>query len=379
MANTSLNDYVRTQLQRGYTPEAVRTALLQAGYNPQDIDFALRTATMQPKKMIIGGRTLIFILVGILAIVLLIIAGFIIFRGETKELQMSVRIEQPNLFPGDTLSITSSFASQQKKSVPVTLDYVVSEKFTRKAITTRTNKINIALSAIDTQKIPLPPNIAPGDYEVRLTARFESISRVQNAGFTIQQPIIEEPEIIEEITEEPSIIETPEEELPCPTTCDDLNPATEDICERGSCVHITKTNFCGNGECEEGENKILCPEDCGTAQDKKAVTQQAVQTVKSNVESAATLCNSLILPQDSDPCFAAIANASKKSALCTNIKDSRASDNCLWEFVANNDFSVCNQLSNRYLLTSCQSLARFSTIPEEQKEIEQSIQEMETE
>lgn len=380
MVNGSLNEYVRLQLQRGYTPEAIRATLLQAGYNPQDIDFALRVARPVEKKILLTGKNAVFVLAGVLAIALLIFAGVLLFKPAAKDISISMSLARSELLPGDTISITTTFSSEQKRTVPVALDYVVSEKFTRRSITSRRAQINVGASAVETESIPLPTSVAPGDYEVKLVARFEQLTRVSSVSFTILQPpsgaVVEE-KLTEELR---PIEETPTEgELPCPETCDDLNPATDDICVRGACEHILKANYCGNGECEPGENKLLCPEDCGTAQDKTVIIHQALEFAKTNTEKAATLCNSLMLPQDADPCFAAIANASRKSALCANVQDVRARDNCLWEFTNYDDYSVCEQMSNKYLMTSCLSLARFSTLSKEQKEAEKTAQELQQE
>ncbi len=359
MVDRSLNDYVREQLRHGYTPMAIRTALLRAGYNPQDIDFALRIVTQPAGRRIeITGRNVFVIIAALLAIAILVFAGFLLFKPAEKDIQLSVRIEQPQVIPGEALSVTTTLTSEQKRTVPVMLDYAVIDPVLRKTITTRTGRADVGLSAVDTQTIQLPENIAAGEYEVKLIAGYESLTRVQNAGFTVMQPVPEKPEAAPAL---PQAAELVPEELPCPETCDDLNPATADTCERGNCIHTIIEGICGNGECETGENRITCPEDCGPVQDKEAVIEQALKTAQSDPEKAATICNSLIIPESADPCFSAIANASKKSALCMNVQDLRARDNCLMEFALANDFSVCLQLSNRYLLTSCQSLARLTT------------------
>ncbi len=357
MVDKSINDYVRTQLRRGYAPEAIRASLLTAGYNPQDIDFALRIASKPAeRRIVITGKTILITVGSLLAIAILAFAGFLLFKPAAKEISISMQVEQPQIMPGGTLSVMTILSSEQKRTVPVMLDYAIVDPVLRKIITTRVGRTEVGLSAIDTQSIQLPENIPPGEYEVRLVAGYARLTRVQYAKFTVVAA--EKPEAAAVVPEEAELVP---EELACPETCDDLNPATMDFCERGICIHTIIKGVCGNGLCEPSENRMNCPEDCGPAQDTAAVIEQALKVVQSDPEKAATICNSLVIPESADPCFAAIANASRKSALCMNIQDLRARDNCLMEFALTNDFSVCLQLSNRYLMTSCQSLARLST------------------
>lgn len=375
MVNGSLNEYVRAQLQRGYPPESIRSALIQAGYNPQDVDFALRTAYQPARRVELSGRALAVLAGGVLAVILLVFAGVLLFGGGPKDVQLAVRVQPDQLFAGDTLSIAVTLSSEQSREAQVDLEYVVFEPFSRKTVTTRSERLMVGESAFTTQRIDLPASLQPAEYEARVTAKFERLSRVQSAKFTVQQPVVEEEAPVVEL---PPLVEVEpvEDELECPASCDDLNPATLDSCVRGSCVHEFASGVCDNGECEPGETRLVCPEDCGAAQDKEAIMQSAVQQSKSNAEKAATLCNSLVLPEDSDPCFAAIANASQKSQLCLNVQTLRTRDDCLMEFAFSGDYSVCNQLSNRYLLTSCQSLARFSTVQQETQEAEAQAQQI---
>ncbi len=371
MPNGSLNDYIRTQLQRGYPPESIRYALIQAGYNPQDIDYALRLYGKTTRRIELTGKNLALAVGSLLTIVLLAVTGFIIFSPGPKDIQVALRVEQPSLLPGGTLQVETTLTSEQSRETPVALNYLVSQADTRKTVTSRSERVRVGKSAYSSLNVPLPETLAPGDYEVKLVAQYEGLTRVQTSRFSIQQPIQEEAPIIEEPAELEPI------ELECTYNCDDLNPATTDSCVQGSCVHTTIDNVCGNAACEEGETRLSCPEDCGTAQDKNSAVNQALQTAEP--EKAATICNTLVLPEDSDACFAAIANKTRKSALCNNIQDSRTHDNCLMDFAFQNDYTVCPQLNNRYLLTSCQSLARFSTIPQEQAEAEALARQIEQE
>lgn len=365
----SIIEYVQTQLRRGYPPESIRTALIQAGYNPQDVDYALRVnARVVPRHIELTGRNLALILGGMLTLALLLFSGFLLFAPGTKDIQLGLRVEQPNLFPGDDIMLAVTLTSLQNKKVPVTLEYLLLDSSTRRTITRRQETLMVGESALSTETISLPDTIAPGEYEVRLTASFEGLTRVQTARFTVQQPSAV-------VAEQETPAEMPTE-LECPASCDDLNPTTEDTCLRGSCIHTLRSDVCGNLNCEAGETRLDCPEDCGTAQDKTAVVEQAISLATSNTEKAATLCSSLVLPQDSDPCFAAVANASGKSAVCTNLQDSRRRDNCLWDFAIGGEYELCDQLTNKYLQTSCNSFARLTPIENEAEATQREAEEM---
>jgi hypothetical protein len=52
----------------------------------------------------------------------------------------------------------------------------------------------------------------------------------------------------------------------CPASCDDGNPATDDVCSAATdyfCEHKPKAGVCGNGVCDSGEDKCTCEQDCG--------------------------------------------------------------------------------------------------------------------
>jgi len=56
----------------------------------------------------------------------------------------------------------------------------------------------------------------------------------------------------------------PKTTYPCPASCDDGNPGTQDSCIGGFCEHTPIPNACGNHVCDAGfENKCTCPGDCG--------------------------------------------------------------------------------------------------------------------
>ncbi len=52
----------------------------------------------------------------------------------------------------------------------------------------------------------------------------------------------------------------------CPTSCDDANPGTQDLCDETTnyfCENKQIPGACGNGVCDGTENKCTCAQDCG--------------------------------------------------------------------------------------------------------------------
>lgn len=58
----------------------------------------------------------------------------------------------------------------------------------------------------------------------------------------------------------------PTTQYPCPESCDDGNPGTQDVCDSSTeyfCEHMPIPGACGNFVCDSGEDRCTCPQDCG--------------------------------------------------------------------------------------------------------------------
>ncbi len=58
----------------------------------------------------------------------------------------------------------------------------------------------------------------------------------------------------------------PTTQYPCPDSCDDGNPGTQDVCDSSTesfCEHRPIPGACGNFVCDTGEDRCTCPQDCG--------------------------------------------------------------------------------------------------------------------
>ena len=66
----------------------------------------------------------------------------------------------------------------------------------------------------------------------------------------------------------------PSTPYPCPESCDDNNPGTEDVCDASTgffCEHRPVPGACGNYVCDSTENPCSCPSDCGPCEGSAGV------------------------------------------------------------------------------------------------------------
>lgn len=80
-------------------------------------------------------------------------------------------------------------------------------------------------------------------------------------------------------TNEPDAIS----EMPQCPDCNDNDPCTEDICNKGTgyeCAYKVITPCCGNDKCESNENSNICPEDC----EKSAISEELQKAISGQLK-----------------------------------------------------------------------------------------------
>jgi len=357
MVQQSLVEYIRRLLEQGYDSGTIRTTLLNAGYSPYDVDASLR-ATGSPGKKI-GGKPLIIAFV----IILFASAGALLLlkllQAPPIELQVSVNLFSTEIAPGQEVVVNIDIRNPSGRSVDGLIDFEVSGPGGR--VASKTEKFSVVSQASVPASIQLPPTIVPGAYTVFVKVSYKGKSEQASRGFSVVESVAQPPAAPVEALKNEAEEAARELQLTCPGGCDDLNFCTNDACVQGQCQNVPVTPCCGNAQCEQGESKSSCVLDCSERPvDPADIEAKARDRAKSDLAGAVAICETLMQRSYVDGCLSVVAEASENKEPCTKVVNSDVRDGCFITFAYKNDFSVCSEIKNEYMKTSCNTWAQIS-------------------
>lgn len=389
MVQKSLVSYIEEQLGKGFSKASIRDHLLKYKYPPNVIEEAFQKLS-QPsihhevhfsKGVII---TLIVLAVGAASFGISI---FFISQGKApgQLLDLKADLLQNKVGAGDTLPFMVELSSLGSAGrYDVALSYYAIDN-AEHIIASKTETVAVETRATIRAEIDLPDDIPPGQYSLRVNARFGDQLAAASEQFTVEK-----------------------EKIPQPARdilCDDNDACTSDSLISGKCGHELIVPCCGNGICEDGES-ASCTDDCiqETAPEEAAAVVPVIpetpiippepaassseqinaiaQKAKTDVLQAEKECSALESPYFRDLCYGEIAAASREVRFCNRIENSREKDNCYLElaailknsrvceslstdsrrdscyinYVSQNNEDVCDKVVNHFLQISCSSL-----------------------
>lgn len=350
-----VSDYV-AQLQRGgYSNQVIRSQLVRAGYSSEQIAAAFAGVSRHSFKS--------YVLFGVLfgVIVLSVVLFFVLFNFGVD---VSVDVSAPAVVvfkPGEFVSFEKVIFSSSKTKVSVSY-VVLSDSGVR--VSEKSEILLISGVSKTKSRVPVPSN--PGKYVLQVSVSSDGIvGKSDSFSFIVAGAgVVRVDNDSSGISvESPKIVDSGVVDGGCAQPCVSSDPCLRGVCDGGVCKFDVLSSCCGNGVCESGENDVSCSSDCaGQKSPKESVFALAQSQVIKDVDGALLLCKSLIDEFSVDDCVGLISQRSKNSGLCGSIVGVESRDACFMSFALDGDFSVCDKISDRYMLNSCNYLVKASAV-----------------
>lgn len=340
MVDPAALKYVKDLLRQGYPSDFVRDQLRRANYPTYEIDRLLKAATGFSYK----GPILI-IIIGVL--VLSLVTGVLVYIASLPPvITLEVLPLASSLEVGESLEFEALAHSGEE--YPVKLQYEL--------LSAADKRVGYSSDRVDApvqkQVTMRTQGLEPGEYSLVVTMSYADEEVVSEETIILTAP----PNLTPSVTlpsEEQQVALTE-----CPSGCDDFNACTQDYCEDGVCRHDPIRPCCGNGQCEEGESVVGCPEDCRAVERPapEAEFTQAVELAETDPDEAADLCSNLPAPEDFDQCFMEISLAAGDSKLCNPILEPSTRDSCYINFIYEGEMGVCDKIAEPLIQLSCYNI-----------------------
>lgn len=350
MVQESLVEYCRQLLAQGYDSETIRTTLISAGYSKFDANDALRAAGASvPSGFHVDGRTLIFVFGGLLVLALIVWLVLLFTGPEPAPLSVSTSLLSTQIAAGEEVVINVDVSNPDDRKVSASLEVTVSGP--NGVVDIRSESLQLDSSRRVPVRILIPEGSSAGQYVVEAVLSYGPLTVRSSSSFEVREKVSQAPSGIVDVPVEQAV----DVSLTCPASCDDLQFCTRDSCVAGQCVNEPIVPCCGNGVCESGED-VSCSIDCSPQVSPQTIIEEAVGLAVANQQGAVQKCHSLGMQFYVDSCLNDVASAANSKSVCEQISSGDSRDACLISFAYKGDFSVCAQIQDVYLRTSCDSL-----------------------
>ncbi|MEK6849462.1 MAG: hypothetical protein AABY01_02740 [Nanoarchaeota archaeon] len=354
MPANEVTAYAQRLKSAGYSPGQVRDALIGSGVSP--VIAAKVAGTKRWVLWAAGSIAGAFVVVIILMVALSGPAFSLVTQTSFSEVK-----------PGATLSFSDAFTFERDVGNRILLKHELVAPATGNIVASSQQVVTAVKSAKST--VLIPDDIPPGRYLVRTTA--EADGHTVESSFSVK--VSESKSVVEAYVPAMSggsPVTSPGEPV-TPLKCDDFDACTTDVIENNECVYKTVAVCCGDYICDGagGETAGGCARDCAplpTAKTSVEIIADAESEAADNLVHAEQLCATLAQVSDADQCYDTVARKAISSVTCTKIGVDKQRDSCLLYFAINQkEFSVCDQMTNPNLQSSCFSFRNLAGISQE--------------
>lgn len=383
MVKKKVVDYIKTQLQKGYSISSIRDVMLRYGYTNKDVDDAVNEVyhpTIR-HEIHLSGATILAVIV-----IFTTLAGSVLFfyynpQKTTELLDLNLEPVKTTVEPGESIVFLKEISNLgSSKRYDIVIKQEIIDQKTFEVVTEKTETRAIETFGSTQTQILVPKETKPGSYILRAIVGYDN----KKAVATLPVKVTSAKSKSEEKTKPE--VSAAENEI----VCDDNNLCTDDAVENGVCISRQITPCCGNNICEGQES---CDADCQKDEPSGLTSAGTIDEIKElakvNPSKAMQQCNKIDVPdlKDScignigevqrnknycvqiynartkDLCYSNIAKAVNDKSICSEISTDGIKDSCYMTFVLDNkDYSVCDKITNKALRQSCESLKQLNEL-----------------
>ncbi len=392
----ALLKYVEEQLAKGYSPQVIKDALVRQGYSPALVDGVLESVSMHqsssaPPTLGSSHEKRVFPKLILIVVVLGVIIAGVIFVPDLikgKEALLDVAATPDNLVfsAGEDLGFSLEIYNMgSSERFDISLIYRVLDQ-NDNAVMSKEETIAISTSTSHHRSIPLPNNINPGNYVMKIFANYEGKVATSSFSFEVKEPVAKE-SCFDRLKNQNEV------GVDCGGVCGGY-------WYDNSCHTIPQTNgtveppvaeeTCSDNKLNQDEVGVDCGGKCGgywydnschsspkpvnpvvTKLSFAETMLKARAIAAANPSEAQSLCLALAIINEKDKCLKTIAEAAKKKEFCELIINTADKDSCYYPFFMMGDYSVCEKLVDPNSRQSCEQLKELSLISEQIKKGDQ--------
>ena len=345
-----LKSFIAQQLKQGYPLKSVQQYLTQQGYSQQDITNATNAVynqqgpqPQQPKK-VRKPLNLKPIIITLFILLIIAVAAFGVYYFINKApattegaFSYTLSIDQKSVKPGETLYFSNNFINMpSKRKDDIIIKYTIIEQLTNKQLDQWEEKMTKSSIPKRNIKYIVPLSTTPGAYSVQADLTYGKTQTKVTAAFNV---------IIEtvEATCFDGKLNQNEEQTDCGGDCNPCLDVSEEIVEVVPLVAITPQ---------------------ATQQDREFKVD-ALDALTPDV--SINFCNKIGNAYERNQCFNQVAQKFQQSRICEEIKGNDPNaitirDSCYFNFVTQNKYENCPMIQGEQLQDICASLQLIQNV-----------------
>jgi hypothetical protein len=365
-AKNTLVPYIKQYLGQGYTADGIRNFLIQKGYDQKQVDIAIQQVThpeikhkhtidVSPK--VIATVMVIFLGLGLIGASLYYFLAM--DSGFSDELlDYSISLQQTSIEPGGVLYFTNQFTNfGQDRRYDISVEFSLSNRDTGEIFDEWKELFAIDTVLTKQMSVPIPSSTEPGNYMVKGIVSYGDFEEDAYRTFKIIELGPDESCFDGIKNQDEASVDCGGVCSACETCFDNtMNQDETDVDCGGICGTCTVDTTTDTDDDSTDTDSDSTSGYVDTSIYEEYDQNYIVDLTNSNPETAKAYCLDFSTTENKDKCIKQVAKTSDSYEYCHDIISDLTKDDCYMSFAYENNFDACDYISNPFVKQSCNQL-----------------------